>query len=446
MRRLSLRARLTLVTTVLLAATLVAGATVLTTVLSASRVSALDTIVRDRVATVTQLVEADSLPEALPVAEPGEVAQVVDADGRVLATSPTASRTLPLLPAAEVAAHLRTAPAGATGDDATVVASATSAYDEQARIGLRSATLGGEQVTVLASVPLTEVQGLVRALTVALGGVVPVLTALFAGAVWVTLGRALHPVDQLRRAASDVAATGGPGSLPVPRDAELAALAVTLNAMLDRLDEAAARQRTFVADAAHELRSPLASLRATLDVAALHPEAFAADELVAGLDDEVRRMQDLVDDLLVLARVGAAPVAAEPVDLGAAARAVAALPRPGTADVAVEGTGAATADGRAVERVLRNLVENAARHAAHVTVTVGDGRVTVDDDGPGIPAADRERVFERFVRLDGAREHAGGTGLGLAIARELAREQGGDVVVGDSPAGGLRAELSLPGG
>jgi signal transduction histidine kinase len=440
-RRASLRVRLTVLTTLLLAATLAVGATALTTVLRVGRVGALDAIVRERVATVALLVEADGLPATLPVAEPGEVAQVLDAQGRVLASSPTASRTLPVLPAADVARVV----VGAGGGAATIVVTSPTGYSSQARVALRAAELAGQPVTVVASVPLREVQGLVRALSVALGVVVPLLTALFAGAVWVVLGRALHPVEHLRRAAGEVAASGGPGSLPVPREAELAALAVTLNAMLDRLDTAASRQRTFVADAAHELRSPLASLRATLDVAALHPQAYEAGELVAGLDAEVRRMQNLVDDLLVLARVGATPAAAAPVNLGSLARTVAALPRPPAAEVTVEGAGSATADARAVERVLRNLVDNAARHAGHrVAVTVADGAVRVDDDGPGIPAADRERVFERFVRLDGAREHAGGTGLGLAIARELAREQGGDVTLTDSPAGGLRAELTLP--
>ncbi|WP_448629853.1 sensor histidine kinase [Cellulomonas soli] len=288
------------------------------------------------------------------------------------------------------------------------------------------------------------------------------LTALLALAVWLALGRALHPVDQLRRAAEQVAVTGGPGALPVPRgDDELAALARTLNRMLDRLEEASARQRSFVADAAHELRSPIAALRATLDVARSHPDSYAPGELVEELAGETARMQVLVDDLLLLARVGSRPLRTTRVDLREVVERVLAAPgapwttgAPGKSGasgsdgvtVQVIGDGAATADVDALARAVRNLVENAARHATSaVHITLDDGRVTVDDDGPGIPEPDRERVFERFVRLDDSRQRgAGGAGLGLAIARELAREQGGDIALQPAPVGGLRAVLAVP--
>ena len=315
---------------------------------------------------------------------------------------------------------------------------ADSAYDEQARAAVRATTWQGAPATVVATVPLGEVRSLLRALTVALLVVVPLLTALLAAAIWFALGHALTPVEQLRRAAAQVAVSGGPGSLPVPAaDDELGALARTLNEMLDRLETAAARQRTFVADAAHELRSPIASLRTAVDVARAHPGAYAPDELAADLDGDLARMQALVDDLLLLARVGSAAHERSLVDLAALAASVGAPE--------VVGSGSAMVDADAVGRVLRNLVDNAARHASsHVLVTVRPGSVTVDDDGSGIPAVDRERVFERFVRLDEAREReAGGSGLGLAIAREIARDQGGDVTLEDSPLGGLRAVLTL---
>ncbi len=435
----SLRARLTALASVLLCLALVAGAVLLTGVLQRSRLAALDDVVLDRSRTVADLASADRLPQALPVSEPGEVAQLLDARGLVIATSPSASRTLPMLPADELAA-LR------PGDAASTRA---SAYDDTARVAIRATTYRGEPATAVASVPLGEVEGLLGALRVALLTVVPVLTLLFALAVWLVLGRALRPVDQLRRAAAEVARSGGPGSLPVPRrDDEIGALARTLNEMLDRLERGAARQRTFVADAAHELRSPVAALRASIDVARTHPTSYRTDELADELAGEVLRMQALVDDLLLLARVGSTPTARTEVDLPAVARdavaATRAAPR-GTA-VAVTGTGRAVGDATALTRVLRNLVDNAVRHAAgSVRVTITDGCVTVDDDGSGIPEADQERVFERFVRLDDARQReAGGSGLGLAIAREIARDQRGDVTLGASPAGGLRAVLRLP--
>jgi signal transduction histidine kinase len=453
-RRWSLRARLTLLTSGLLCVALVVGAVVLSTVLSRSRVTALDDVVRDRAVTVAGLVAGDRVPDALPVAEPGEIVQVLDGDGRVVATSPTASRTLPVLPA-DVLAGLRPR---AGGPEPVVLGTDDSAYDAQARAAvLLPADASGPSAgtIVVATVPVAEVEGLVRALRLSLAGVVPVLTALFAGAIWVALGRALRPVERLRSAAAQVARAGGPGSLPEPgTDDEIGALARTLNEMLDRLEVAAGRQRAFVADAAHELRTPLAALGAALDVAREHPDAYAREELVADLAAETRRMQVLVDDLLLLARLGSRPVPDAVVDLGAVAREAAALAAAGQDPdpdrrVVVEVTGAGTArgDAAALGRVVRNLVDNALRHAAAtVRVAVADGAVLVVDDGPGIPDADTERVFERFVRLDDARSRpGGGSGLGLAIAREVAREHGGDVRVGGRADGapGLRAELRL---
>lgn len=443
---LSLRDRLTLLATGAVAIALVVGALALSAVLGAGRVAALDDVVRARAQTVAALVTDDRVPDPLPVAEPGEVAQVLDADGGVLASSATASRTLPVLDAATVAAWHREA-----GDAVVVRTTTASAYDAQARVAVRAVTLDGAPATVVATVPLDEVRGILDATRLALLLVVPVLTLGVALLVRTLLGRALAPVEDLRAAADRVALAGGPGSLPVPAaDDELAALARTLNAMLDRLEASAARQRAFVGDAAHELRSPVAAARAAVEVARAHPAAYPVDELVADLEPEVARMQTLVDDLLVLARVGAAPVARERVDLGAVAHAAADSAGPVAAGrgvrVAVRGDGSALGTDDGVRRVLRNLVANAARHAgAVVEVDVADGRVTVDDDGPGIAPVDRERVFARFVRLDDARERdAGGTGLGLAIAREVARDLGGDVVLGDAPAGGLRAVVTLP--
>ncbi|PVU81996.1 two-component sensor histidine kinase [Cellulomonas sp. WB94] len=438
----SLRLRLTVLTAVLLCVTLVAGAVALTSVLSRSRVAALDGIARDRAVTIAALATDDRLPEALPVAEPREIAQLLDASGLVIASSPNASRTLPVLVSSELAALRSKA-----GDEVLVTTAATT-YDDEARVAVRATTYRGAPVTVVATVPLAEVRGLLGALRVSLVVVVPLLTALLAWVIWMVLGRALLPVEQMRRAAAQVARTGGPGSLPV-RDAddELGALARTLNEMLDRLEDAAARQRTFTADAAHELRSPLAAVRASIDVARAHPAAYSTAELAEDLKGEVLRMQALVDDLLLLARVGSAPVVRSPIDLGRLAHDAVGAARPvDGVDVGVAGSGVALGDPAAIGRVVRNLVDNALRHAStRVLVTVDDGAVTVEDDGHGVPEEDRQRVFERFVRLDEARERdSGGSGLGLAIAREVAREQGGDVTLAPSALGGLRAALRLP--
>lgn len=434
-RGLSLRLRLTVVTAGLLCIGLILGAIALTAVVSASRLSVLDEVADERVATISRLAEEDRLPTPLPVAEPGEIAQVLDSAGLVVASSPNASRTLPLLTADEFARLRDESPA-----------TMQTVYDEQARVVARDARWQGQSVLVVVSLPLRDVEGVLHALRISLVGVVPTLTLLLAGAIWLALGRALRPVEQLRSAAASVAREGGPGALPVPdADDELAALARTLNEMLDRLEKAAARQRSFVEDAAHELRSPISVLRASVEVARSHPDAFSTEELAVELEPEVSRMQALVDDLLLLARVGATPARRAEQDLRAVAAAAVSAGRAGIA-VEVRGTGRAYGDAAAVGRVVRNLVENAARHArSRVRITIWDGCIIVEDDGEGIAEGDRERVFERFVRLDEAREReAGGSGLGLAIVREIAREHGGDVVLGECEMGGLSATLTLP--
>ena len=224
--------------------------------------------------------------------------------------------------------------------------------------------------------------------------------------------------------------------------------------MLDRLATARARQRSFVADAAHELRSPLASMQTQLEVGRRLGEDPAAS---ADLHAEVLRMAALVEDLLVLARLDAddAPaVPLEPVDVAAWVDGV--VGRYDTARVPVAVVGG-HADGLVVRgrpedlrRALSNLVDNAVRHArTQVEVTLrregADVVVEVCDDGAGVPAAERERVFERFTRLDDARDRdAGGSGLGLAIVRELVVALGGDVQLTESARGGLCARLVLP--
>ena len=221
--------------------------------------------------------------------------------------------------------------------------------------------------------------------------------------------------------------------------------------------EAHERQRRFVSDAAHELRSPVASLRAHAEVASAHPETTDVHDLAGVVGREGVRLQDLVDDLLLLARLdeGASPMSHVEVDLDDVVLAEAARLRSVSnvqVDTTTVGAGRVVGDARALERSVRNLGDNAARHAAgQVSFSLAkmDGHVTlrVDDDGPGIPADERERVFERFERLDDARDRGtGGSGLGLAIVREVVRAHDGEITLEDSPLGGLRAEIRFPRG
>jgi signal transduction histidine kinase len=237
--------------------------------------------------------------------------------------------------------------------------------------------------------------------------------------------------------------------------AELRTLADSFNHMLDRLEDAFARQRSFVSDASHELRSPLTAIRGQIEVLAREPSPDAAEvrRVEATTLAELRRVELLVEELLALARLdeGVGPARRE-LDVGAFLReAVAAAP--GGATVGTAAGGRIEADPDLIARVVRNLVENARRHTGPAgTVTVSSAavggrlRVSVDDDGPGIAPAERERVFDRFHRSETARDRAsGGSGLGLAIARAIVEAHGGSIRAEGSPLGGAQVSFELPG-
>jgi signal transduction histidine kinase len=326
---------------------------------------------------------------------------------------------------------------------------------------------GGSTVLVAGSVADVE-RGLDAVERAAVGACVVLVLGVALLSRWL-VGSALRPVEALTRSAAELGTTGRAEALPLPAaDDEVRRLAVTLNGMLARLDDAARRQRAFVADAAHELRSPLASIRTAVEVSRLGGPGGGADgaatdddwrAVADGVLEDTDRMGRLVDDLLVLARLDAPPPASAAArgDVAAVAdRVVERLAeRSATQHAAVRVVrgGAAVAPvalaDDTLERIVGNLADNAVRYASskvEVGVSTQDGRVvlTVTDDGPGVPAPDRERVFERFTRLDDARSRAeGGSGLGLAIVRELVLAAGGDVRLEDA-APGLRAVVRLP--
>jgi signal transduction histidine kinase len=240
-----------------------------------------------------------------------------------------------------------------------------------------------------------------------------------------------------------------------PADDEIGRLARTMNRMLGRLEQAQARQRRLVADASHELRSPVATIRQHAEVALAHPGRTGSAELAATVLAEDLRLQRLTEDLLLLTRADERSLAPRrrPVDLDDLVLEEARRLRDATGlrvDTTAVSAGRVAGDAAGLRRVLRNLGDNASRHARErLALSVADRDATVvlavDDDGPGIPDADRERVFERFVRLDGARARDdGGSGLGLAIVAELAAAHGGTVAVAASPLGGARVEVWLP--
>jgi signal transduction histidine kinase len=276
--------------------------------------------------------------------------------------------------------------------------------------------------------------------------------AVVAAATWVLTGRALRPIEHMRSEAAQISEGALDRRLAVPHTAdEVSRLATTLNEMLQRLDEAAAARRRFVADASHELRSPVAAMRAMLDVTA----AGSPDPgLLGALDAEVARLEQLVGDLLALARSDQTPrPRVSEVDVDQALRAEAEAMRQRSSlrvDTSGVEAGRVLADPDAVARLIRNLGDNALRHArtqVWLTTRVSDGVVTigVDDDGTGISPEDRERVFDRLVRLDPARDRTtGGSGLGLSVVRALARDAGGDAHFVEPRHGGASAEVHLP--
>lgn len=283
---------------------------------------------------------------------------------------------------------------------------------------------------------------------------VPLLVLLVGATTWLIVGRALRPVARIRSEVDDISAERLDRRVPVPESGdEIAALAETMNRMLDRLDAAAQAQRRFISDASHELRSPLATIRQHAELSQAHPEVTSLNELASVVHDEGLRLQGLVDSLLLLARLDeGAPAHQEAVDLDDLA--LAEVSRLRASGIEVFGTeiGAAqvTGDARLLGQLVRNLADNAARHArsrvAFGVSTVGERAVlTVEDDGVGVPLEERERVFERFVRLDEARSRdAGGSGLGLPIVRAIAAASGGSVVVDESPLGGARFTVTIP--
>ncbi|MEV8594893.1 HAMP domain-containing sensor histidine kinase [Streptomyces sp. NPDC052012] len=302
------------------------------------------------------------------------------------------------------------------------------------------------RLVVHAGAPLSAEHSAVNtALTVMLLGF-PLLLAVVAGVTWLVTRRALRPVEGIRREMAAITASEDLARR-VPEPAthdEIARLARTTNETLAALEASVERQRRFVADASHELRSPIASLRTQLEVAAAHPELLDLD----GAVEDTVRLQHLAADLLLLARLDAGEKpAGTRVDLAALAREEAA----GRSGVVVDAEPVEVAGSRGqLGRLLANLLDNAQRHAREtVTVTVrreGERAVLgVADDGEGVPEADRERIFERFVRLDAARSRDdGGAGLGLAIARDVAARHGGTLTAGAAPAGGALFELRLP--
>lgn len=340
-------------------------------------------------------------------------------------------------------------PSGADERRAALLSAGDAAV---ATLPVSSASGTGELV---AASPLDDVRNSVDTLRHGLWFAVPAVALAMGALAWLVTGRALRPVEAIARRADEITSARLHDRVPEPATGdEVAHLARTVNAMLSRLEDGAARQRRFVSDASHELRSPLSVIRSQVEVGLLTPDTDwpAVGRTVL---EESDRLEQLVDDLLTLARASEASAGPNAptvrADLRDVATTEAGRHRRVPVTVEAESPAWATIGTRDAERVVRHLVDNASRHArAGVRVAVrtnGDGvTVLVDDDGKGIPPDDRARVLERFTRLDEGRSRDdGGAGLGLAVADEVVRAAGGRLSIEESPLGGARVRVRVPG-
>jgi signal transduction histidine kinase len=453
------RVRTTAGATLVVALALAVAGVALVAALRSALTDGVERSTRQQARAAAEVVGAGATPGVLAGGDDDTVAQVLDAKGRVVRASPALGDTRELLLADP-----------APGRSATVHLPGSTDSEEYRAVATAVGSGGG---TLILASSLEEVERAVSVVTGLLVVGLPLLLVLVAAVTWWVVGRALRPVEAIRATAAAVSPDDPGRRVPEPatRD-EVARLAATMNGMLDRLESAQARQRRFVADASHELRSPVATLRQHAEVALAHPGSSDDGDLADTVLAEALRLQHLIDDLLLLARADADGLVLRrrPVDLDDLVLDEVRRLR-STTDLEVDAAGVSAGgvdgDAAALARVVRNVVDNAARHAARrvrLTLTAtgeaagdvgGDGGgggggagavvLAVEDDGPGIPEAERARVFERFVRLDDARARdGGGSGLGLAIVAEVVAAHGGTVAIADAGLGGARVEVRLP--
>jgi signal transduction histidine kinase len=426
----TVRVRTTIAAVVVVGLAMAVGAMLLVTVLRGTLTGEVRAAAQSRAADVAAVLESGTRPAALGIDNAEDLLiQVLDQDGRVVASNPSVSGTPPV-------ARLRpgqSAKVDVPVDNDPFLVVAAVADTPQGRL------------TVEVARALDAVGEATQIVTTVLAIGLPVLLLVVAMTTWNVVGRALAPVEAIRSEVDEITAAELHRRVPDPSGTdEIARLALTMNHMLDRLERAHTRQRRFVSDASHELRSPVASIRQHAEVALAHPDRTTAVELATTVLAEDLRVQRLVEDLLLLASADEHTLQAprRPVDLDDLLFAEARRLRDATdlrVDTSAVSAGQVDGDLAGLRRVLGNLGDNAARHArTRISFALAENDsvvvLAVDDDGPGIPGADRNRVLERFVRLDDARARdAGGSGLGLAIASELIAAHGGTISIADSP-------------
>lgn len=415
-------------------------------ILYRSLLAGVDDASAGRVRDIAQALQSNSLNDldsALLTTDQRVVAiQVIAPDGTVVRRSGSAPQTA-LLPITEFDSSLRRG----IPDDAVP-------HDNMRISGQRVSSPSG-QYTVLVGGGSEAVEATARTVALLLASGAPIIIAVAAAASYRLVRRSLQSVDAIRSRVAEISTSDLAERVPVPdRRDEIAALAVTMNEMLSRIEAGHRAQQRFVGDASHELRSPLATIISGLEVAEAHPELLNAELAVNTLLPEAQRMRMLIDDLLLLARADehSLVLRKEETALDGLAEAEAARVRRETDRTVHTDIRPARLNGdpAALSRMIRNLVDNAVRHAnSQIAIKVssrnGTATLTISDDGPGIAPAERTRVFERFVRLDSDRSRSGGgTGLGLAIVSEVVAAHRGSITIDDRPGGGTKMIVTLP--
>lgn len=441
-RHTSLRVRIVLAATAVVAVALLVGAALFVVLLQGALRDGVRASAEQDAASLASRVEASGLA-ALPTDDDDDddesFFQVIDDSGAIVAASENAAEVGPLVDPEDA------------GDDAT---SDVSLPDDGGEF--LAVADDAEDLAIVAGRSLEGVSETTATVTGMLAVAVPLLLGLVALTTWFVVGRALRPVERMRREVDDVTSASLDRRIADPGTSdEIGRLAATMNRMLDRLDASQRSQRRFISDASHELRSPLASMRQYAEVARAHPDQVRDGELAEVVLDEGARLERLVQGMLVLAKADERTLtpARVAVDLDDLVLAEARRLKDTSGlrvDTSRVGPARVLGDRGLLGQGLRNLADNAARHASgtvqfELTETDGHVLLAVFDDGDGIPADLRDRVFERFVRLDeGRARESGGSGLGLAIVREIAAAHGGSVVATASTLGGARFEVRLP--
>jgi signal transduction histidine kinase len=432
--RPGVRARVTVGAVLVLGAVLAVGCVGVVAIAQQALTANLDLAASLRARDVQSLLSAGSVTTVVPGAgEESSFVQVVGADGRVLAGSPNVAGQGPVLPP----------PGGAR--QITTTLDSSPLENGPLRVVAVPVHLPSGAGWIYVGTSLVQLRTTIGTLTLLFATGLPALLLVVAWTVWRTVGRALRPIEAIRVQAARIGDGDLAQRVPVPDSSdEVGRLASTMNEMLDRLEASASRQQRFIGDASHELRSPLTAMRARVGVALAHPDPQRAEELLTTIDQQTRRMSALIDSLLFLARsnealpdTGHTDVDLDELVLEEARR----LRSMGELRIEVPTLSAARVRGSSADlgRMLRNLGDNAHDHAAttitlSLTTTAESAEITVADDGPGIPPPDRERIFDRFTRLDDSRARnssGGGSGLGLAIARQIARSHAGTITVDD---------------